>query len=593
MSIVIEILDASGNKVTQLDEKECTIKTNRIINGEWSVEINYPIPPSGQGEDKSNYLRGWLYRARIIDTNQNTLYNYYTYNYIFVLTKFVITKNENNILFLIFSGEHLSLFQLNSYVLKNDIIAINYTTANIIRLALATAGITTELWADVDVDTEYNNKMDITINAGETALSALYQIIGVSGGELNFDYIHRIIKITTLGADNNVKIKQDINLKSLINTQYSRKAINVIYGFGGGQPITTIANARHEIYSYNLVTGVIRPIGFKVVPENDSWNTDYEVYFVTGAEKGNAFTITDSARLTYWDTLTIATGRSIALGDKFIIRTVSDNLSVKYIRAGVSIVTYGQLEGSYKNQKYTGTINLVDINPALDGTYTDGRCEGWAKEGTCTLTENTTTAYIQYGTKSQKVVADADGEGISQVISTVANNYYTLSVWVYMYSGSVKVRILDGANYTDITKDSSCTGWQEFVYSEQILNTSIQIYILQSGAGASTFYIDAVQVEDGTEKHAFTGNTELKQLWDEAFSELMISKEPLIEYVCKNIDLYLIDKSKYSNYQISLGDTIHLTDNDLGISDVSLRVKQIQKLEFQPELTEHTISNGV
>jgi hypothetical protein len=432
-------------------------------------------------------------------------------------------------------------------------------------------------------------KVSLTIS-WESVLSALQKVLTAAYAEFDVQEVAGTISVSpTLGANNSVYVRTDKNIKSIEVTQLSRDVVNKLYGVGGGQPPATIAGARHIVNAYDSGTGVLTIDGNKVVPENDSWNTDYLVSFVSGIEKGQTFTITDCVHGTVNDTLTIGIGRTIAAGDKFTIAFNScSHPNVNFIRAGSSITSYGEIQGAYKNGKWTDAVNLVTV-PALDGTYGSGLCAGWTKEGTPTVTENTTAGFIQYGTKSQRVQGDADAEGISQVVAVTTNHYYRVNAWVYITSGTVKMTVNDGTLEYEVSK--SDTGWQHFELSEKSTGSTLTIKIIQSGVGTSDFYVDAVQVTEGAMNYSFTENCDSLNLWHETFDQLMKVKDPPVQYKVTFVDLYKISPTDYPYDQISIGDTVTIYDSALNIQNVTARVKEISQDVFNPERTEHTISN--
>jgi len=574
--IVVSILNSSSTKVAQVDESECDVKTGRIINANYSIDMVYPIPLTlEQGEDKADYLKAWNASLQILDTDDST------YQKTFIITKTENGKDTNGSPTLLIHGEHKAILEMNREIINGRIVLSNETVTSALTKIMAYS----TNWGHGAVTVSKN----ISIVVGwETVLSALQKVLNACNGEYDIDETNSEIDIADeLGANNNVNIRPDLNLKSIVNTQFSRNVINKMYGVGGGQIPATIASARHIVNGYVGGTGVLTVDDNLVVPESDSWNTNYEVYFVTGAEAGNAFTITDCAAGTANDTLTIDTAQTIVAGDKFIIRTTA-HADVDFIRAGTSITTYGESQGVYKNERFLDTINLV-TTPQLDGTYTGGLCADWTKVSLPTLTENTTATYIQYGTSSQKVVGVDDGDGISQAVTTEADKYYRVLLWVYITGGTVAVTI---TNDTDsFATSKTFTGWQRFSSYVKSDGTTLTITVLQSGAPVATFYVDAVQVTEGAQQRSFTQNCDQKNLWDAAYYKLIDAKDPELEYKARFIDLYRIDSKKYPYNEISLGDTVTITDDDLEISEVTARVKEITTDEFKPELTEHIVSN--
>lgn len=570
---VIELLDSTGAKVAQLDCGECSASTSRVLNGSWTIDIKYPVPPDGIGENKSAYLTAWQYRARVRDLNAST---YQT----FTLTKTTEKKSSNGSVEISASGEHRVIMEFNEKLITGHLTFVNQTPTQILTRILTYAS----GWSCGTVGPTNLVSLDLS---WESVMSGINKLLAICGGEWNPDEVNSEVDISSaLGTSNYVHVRQGINLESLQRTKYMRNAVNKMYGVGDGA--TSIAGARHVVSGYVSGTGVLTAVGNKIVPENDSWNTAYRVKFASGTEAGNSFVITDCVHGATSDTLTISTGRTIAAGDKFFIETTA-GVAVNFIRAGVSITSIGTIEGANVNTSRSDAANLV-ATPALDGTYTAGLCQDWTKEGAPTVSENTTLDYLQFGAKSQKIIATADAQGISQSVAVTSGLYYLISAWVYISSGTVKLQVSDGV--TTWTSKKTTTGWQRFNILERAGSATLTVKILQDGAPATTFYMDAVMVVASVSIINFTGNADNKSLWDETFDALMLVKDPSVEYECNFIDLYKISPLDYPFMEISLGDYVIVTDDELGIAALSLRVDKVNADVFRPEFTKYTVTNG-
>jgi phage minor structural protein len=228
---------------------------------------------------------------------------------------------------------------------------------------------------------------------------------------------------------------------------------------------------------------------------------------------------------------------------------------------------YGIVTGKYENPNIQDTINLINT-PALDGTYTGGLCQDWTMEGTPTLTENTSAAYIHHGTKSQKVVADADAEGIEQSwYAVVADKAYSAYCRVYIdpdAPGSVKFSInLGGQIQYYVTTG---VGWIEILIENfSFIYSGIATIGVLSSGGALTFYVDAVMVHEGSELHDFVDGDTADILWREGNNYLQQHKNPIVSYSLDLLDLYEHDRAKYAEENFLVGDAIRVVDPDLSI----------------------------
>ncbi len=568
--IILEVQTSAAVKVAQFDRNECSCNSKVAINGEKSLEIVYPVP--ADGEDKSEYFTTVGNIIKVLNQNTNA-YNLY------VISKYSKARNDNGSITVKTLAEGKALLHFNQRVVSSL-----YNCRNVTPTAILTEILTYTTGYSVGT-VGPTTKVSLYNLGHETVASAIQKICEVCHAEYEvIDSTGAVNISTSLGANNNVKITVGRNLKSLQNTKYTRKIVNKMYGIGGGMPPATIAGARHEVKS--ILGAVITCVGNCVVAENDAWNT-YKIKFKTGAEAGNLFTISDCASGATDDTITCSAAPGAAAGDLFVI-TTSAGVEVKFLLAATSVASYGTIEGIYKDSRYLNTTNFV-LKPFLDGTYAAGLCDKWTKEGTPTVSEETAATYIQYGSASQKVIGDADAEGVSQAVTVPNAGYYNVSAWVYISAGTVILSAADGTNTYTISKTG--TGWQKFTITEYFASTTITVKILQSGAPAATFYVDAVQICSGVMERSFTASNDAKQLWDLVCQKIKTIKDPQIEYQIDFVDLNKLDPINYPYEAIALGDTLTITDSDLGIDGLTARIKEIYTDEFNPENTRYTISN--
>jgi len=578
----IQLFSRTGDATGLLDEYECEATVSRQVNSEWSMVLTYPVPQTDDREDKSSLIeQDGRMRIIWIDGTYDT----------FRISRLVKAR-KGGVPVYTAHGEHVALLDLNSEIIDGRLSLYNYEPSDALTALLAYS----TNWSSGGT-TGLNGMSNLTVEY-ETVMSGLQRICEAAGAEYDVDEAAGTIELrSSLGSSNNVLVRSDRNAKSMQHTRYSRNVVNKMYGIGGGSPVLTIAGARHIVYGYDSGTGVLTvgreaggyQEGFKVVAEDDSWNT-YKVKFITGSEAGNSFTITDSAKgdstTPAGDTLTIDDSLSVSQGDKFVITDASDN-EVAYIRAGSSISSYGTVEGVHRDARYFEALNLVET-PALDGTYAAGLCGNWTKEGAPTVAEETTADYVNYGASSQKVTASGDAQGVSQQVSATSGRYYTAIAWVYVSSGTVKLQLSDGTSTWESSK--SDTGWSRYEIQELSAGATLTIKVLADG-GAATFYVDAVQITEGVLSYGFTANDSRKSLWDVTYDALQLVKDPQVEYQVSFHDLYRVDPERYADDEISLGDTVEVQDDELGIDKVSLRVRGVRYDVFRPERTTHTVSN--
>lgn len=214
------------------------------------------------------------------------------------------------------------------------------------------------------------------------------------------------VDLEAQGVDNGASIRFRKNLSSIRRTM-DRLEANVMYGIGGEgniKQVMTISEATHRIT--NIASTILTLDSRKIVSSNDSFNTLY-------IEKpdGTFTQINDSIKQTSGnDQLDVASAASLSVGDAIIIRTSNASTArLEYIPDATSRAAYGDVQGVYKNESIQDIRNLVGpfASSALSGTYTSGLCEGWVEVGEPTTTENSNTAFIKNGEKSQKVVVAA------------------------------------------------------------------------------------------------------------------------------------------------------------------------------------------
>jgi hypothetical protein len=596
MSYVIEIYNTANNstwtKVAQLHDSECTCRIHRKMNEDWSIEISYIVPLSWQGTDKSSYLLSWNAKARVLNLDDSTDYQ------TFFLRQPIISKSTSGQTTVTVTGLHVALVTMQNVVIDTQYDFQNMDVLQIMFVLEVAHPIGAWLYGGSVAST---TKLSLLIG-WESWASAFQKIVTACRGEVDFSESDNTIYIYDYGtmgsATKYINIRAERNLKSISMQKYNRNVVTKMYGIGGYSPVCTIAGARHVIYSIDGQNVTIDHN--KLVPENGSWNSNFAL-FKTGALAGTAFGILDSSHGAIRDVLTL-TGKTTSLvaGDKLVIQDIS-NIDVNYIRAGTAIASYGTIEDVYQNTEHGNAVNLVET-PFLDGTYTGGLCANWTKNGTPTCTENTNTTYIQYGSKSQKIVGGADADGLYQNISGLEiGKYYRIKANVYLEGSTPvsKINLYIGSTAAvpvadDIESDAAGTGkWVSFEWWGEATATTTRLTVLQSGSQSATFYVDAVQIAECPEdiSQNYTANCESLDLWKETFDKLIANKDPLIEYKCNFVDLNKMNKLDYPYEEINLGDTVTITDADIGINAVSARVKEINYDPFHPELTEHIVSN--
>lgn len=568
LNYMVEILNAAGTKVGQLDRTECRCRVRREINASWGVTLQYPIPKEPYLEDKSALLDVQGGQLRIKNVDDSTDYQ------IFIMQRRQRIRH-GNIIEVVVNGSHISQVTMGREMINSTLQFVNLSLSAAIDVVLGYS--TTYSGGTV---TGGSGRINLMV-AWESVLGALQKVLKLADVEYTVDEVNNEIDVQTLlGTTKYLEIRPDRNLRQIDRVYSDDKIFNKIYGVGGGHPPSTIAGARHIVDG--ISSQIITCAHNKLVPENDAWNTDYKIKFVTGTLSGSAFAITDCTTETDKDTVTVSGDISAgAAGDKFVIVTTA-GVEVDYLIAGTAAN-----ETRHMNTRMFGITNLLET-PALDGTYTAGLCEDWSLEGTPSKLENTNPTYTKYGSKSQIITADTGNEGISQSAVVTNGQYYNATAWVYVVSGVAMLQLSDGVSiYQSVTTG---TGWKRLIISEKMESATATVGLI-SFASAAEFYVDAVQITNGIFVKTFSDNTDKLQLWFETYNKLITQKDPHAQYQCRFIDLYRTDPLKYPYEQITLGDYVYVTDEEIGIDRVSLRARVLDWNVFKPELTEHTISN--
>lgn len=565
---IIEIYNTTPTKVAQLDSTECVATITRQLNALWTLSVEYQPETLS---DKTEYFVE-DYRLRVVELDDSS----YTE---FVITNIDLQRDERGVKRVTARAENIAIFQMSKEVINAHLDFKQDTPTNIMTAIMGYSA-----WSKGTVNP--TDKVDLTISY-ETVLSAILKLCTVTGTFYDVDFVNTEIDIlTALGTDNHVRIEPGHNMRYLRRANHTVEIINKLYGVAGGDPPITIAGTPHQVAS--VASQIITCIGAKVVPQNDIWNTTYQIRFLTGAHAQEAKTITDCVSAAS-DTLTVSGDISSAVArDLFCIEIVSGNIEVDYIPYGDA-----DKEGIYNSGGWQDITNMVKT-PDLSGTYTSGLCADWTKESVPTVTENTAADYIKYGTKSQRVQCSNPVEGIKQTIThNQPDEVWTVVANVYVTDRTAVLAVESSVTVGDYIVSQSGDGpdiWQTLVLKNiKSSGNAITVYLL-SGESAAEFYVDSVQLIKGEDPQRFANVSEKKDLWDETYDRLIETKDARVTYECRFADLYRVDPARYPFSEISLGDTVNVIDEGLGI-DVDVKVVEQRDDVFQPRLMESVISN--
>jgi hypothetical protein len=149
------------------------------------------------------------------------------------------------------------------------------------------------------------------------------------------------------------------------------------------------------------------------------------------------------------------------------------------------------------------------------GTTSPSYADGWSALATPTTAEQDTTAYL-IGGASQHIAGDAAGDGIqSDVVANASDTSCVMYCWIYLVSGSAKVRLRDTTGGTDedaailssgdsggvsdkSAVDAAGNTWYRVPVSTTSLTSGndVALWVICEAAAAD-FYIDGAYVELG------------------------------------------------------------------------------------------------
>lgn len=250
-------------------------------------------------------------------------------------------------------------------------------------------------------------------------------------------------------------------------------------------------------------------------------------------------------------------------GDPLLLLTSATSSAGKtYIEDTESVARWGLREAVCHEPMLEDVENLV-FTPAFDGEYTSGLCVGWTKtSASAAASRSDDPALRLYGTASQKVETSADGDGICQTVAVTAGKVYSLVANLFIESGTVRVRIVDGGAVYRRAEPVTGSGLVTVRIENWKANSgTVLVELVQEGAGTAVFYADSVQIAGGAAAKAFTVGKTADTLMERAREFLDARSEPDISY---EVDLALTGTG-----DIGLGDTVRVIDSSLGIDTVT------------------------
>ena len=149
-----------------------------------------------------------------------------------------------------------------------------------------------------------------------------------------------------------------------------------------------------------------------------------------------------------------------------------------------------QMVAGYDLGAFESSSEELNGNSVLNGSFEDDGAS-WGNIGSPTTSEiNTDLAYVRTGTKSWKIVADGDDDGIFQNVTQTAGKIYYVEAYVYIISGAVEL-FSNGASIAT----TSTTGSFQKLSGYYSFGSNITLTVRSFNTGG-TFYIDDVSIQE-------------------------------------------------------------------------------------------------
>lgn len=422
----------------------------------------------------------------------------------------------------------------------------------------------------VNADTRLVNLKGI-----QSALTAIQSVADQLQVEIEIDesFAPPRIDLKRRGQDIGAHLVYGKHIKGVTRDRSPADVFTRIYPVGSGDPPANAMGPRFEVYGY--AAGVITVKADKIIPSDNTF-VGYKVKGITGAEAGNAFSITatvrsDSPNAT---TITVSGSPSFAPGDLFTLVDAS-GAEFRFIFDADAEATYGVREMPL-TVPGVETANLLNGGAFFDDGFTGGLHTGWSKiNGAEVCSEETDLEYVQHGEKSQRVQTATEGHGITRTVTLDGSEYYSAAFNLFVSAGSVLVRIT-GPNGEEFFNGIGTRGtdlWHKIeVQTFQIGTGSATVEIKQAGAAAADFRVDSWSFVGEMSAAPFVRYNHATELWRAGFLHLDKVKSEQVEYtVIDPVDWFAVDALRYQFQRMEEGDTLMLTDPDMDLS-TSVRV---------------------
>lgn len=290
---------------------------------------------------------------------------------------------------------------------------------------------------------------------------------------------------------------------------------------------------------------------------------------------------------------------------------------------GATQAVYGIVEGGFRDEtlslgahnfisdqkRITGTrasptVTLKEVNADLTGTYTSGICAGWVRSSaSVTCAENTNSAFIRHGTKSQKVSTSVDGGWLETEFPfpfKPDSFVYYFEFNAYIETGNLGFALV---NFS--------TGFTEFDYTVAGLgfvkvsgffmktnnsqglmggngvptngyNHKFRFYGIRLGTTDPVFYLDSAMICIAEGERPFTRKSIADDLRTKALYQMGLNESPAKTFSLDMADLGELEPNIHSAERFAPGDYIKIDDKTLNVT-ATLRVQQKTTDLINPE----------
>jgi hypothetical protein len=222
-----------------------------------------------------------------------------------------------------------------------------------------------------------------------------------------------------------------------------------------------------------------------------------------------------------------------------------------------------------------------------------------------TVAENTNALYTQFGGKSTKVTAAANGEGIETIATTIvpsgAQPHFSGYFSLWLVQGSVRVELIDitnnrvyptGAEGRAVTtvRDTWVALGVAGIDLKAVASASVKLRIVADAESGAEFYVDACQLTQTGGQQPFFGGDGAVRLWFEGNNYLLDHAAPLVTVKLNVYDLTRFDPTTWPFDDIVPGGPVQFTDDAVSI-DVATRVVKRTRDLLQRVTTTVELSN--